>query len=103
MAINYILIAAQVTSALHKAIIIGPLLFRNGLTVYTLMSLVLAFPSICAFTQGAGNIFKVAETAQLLNAGKYITAVMAEAIPGIRVIFRGGVQPKKCGGCEIFI
>ena len=52
MTIYYILIAAQVTSALHKAIIIGPVLFHTGLTGDTLLILVLAFPSICAFTLG---------------------------------------------------
>ena len=70
---HYILIAAQVTNAIHKMLTLGPLLFRTGVTVDTLMSLVLAFPSICAFTLGTGSVLKVGETAQLLNALKYIT------------------------------
>ena len=73
------LITAQVTSALRNILTLVPQLFHNGLTVDTILGMVLAFPSLGAFTLGIGNIFKAAETAQLSNARRYMTASMTEA------------------------
>ena len=51
-----------------KAVITFSLLLEDGLTIYTLMSIGLLVPCMCAGTVGIGNIFMVKETVQLINS-----------------------------------
>ena len=54
-----------------RMMIVIPVLHKHGLTVETLMTIVMLMPSVGAATIGAANFFKCTETLEVVNSWKY--------------------------------
>ena len=53
-----------------RIVVVIHVLLQNGLTLETLVPIVMIIPYVCAATLGAGNVFKRTETVQLMNSGR---------------------------------